>query len=146
MKKIAILTFALFVSVNASSQTKTNIASADSSSPKKLDSLHFAVFYFYRAFVPKMVAPIKKVPIYVDDSLVYNLKANTLVAVKIFKEGKHNVCVDKDGETTIVSKIKFGNEYFYKCAIVPGLWGGKPTIETVTVKVGKEETGILKDE
>jgi|GEM_PF-2197616 len=145
MKKIAIVTLVLFASVSAFSQTKT-IASTDSGSLKKQDSLHFAVFYFYRAFIPKMVAPIKKVPIYVDDSLVYNLKANTLVAIKIFKEGKHNVCVDKDGETTIVSKIKFGNEYFYKCGIVPGLWGGKPTIETVTVKVGKEETGLLKDE
>ncbi|MDH7462469.1 hypothetical protein QEG73_14310 [Chitinophagaceae bacterium 26-R-25] len=146
MKKITTLALVLFSSVSAFSQTKASIASIDSSSLKKPDSSHFAVFYFYRAFIPKMVAPIKKVPIYVDDSLVYNLKANTLVAVKIFKEGKHNVCVDKDGETTIVSKIKFGNEYFYKCSIVPGLWGGKPAIETVTVKVGKEETGLLKDE
>jgi hypothetical protein len=146
MKKVAILTLVLFVSFNVFSQTKTNAASADSSSLKKQDSVHYAVFYFYRAYIPKMVAPIKKVPIYIDDSLVFNLKANTLFAIKIFKEGKHNICVDKDGETTIMTKVKFGTEYFYKCDIVPGLWGGKPAFEPVTVKVGKEQTGLIKNE
>lgn len=146
MKKITCLALVLFAAFSAFSQTKTTIAGTDSSSLKKQDSAHFAVFYFYRAYIPKMVAPLKKVPIYVDDSLVYNLKANMLFAIKIFKEGKHSVCVDKDGETTIINKTKFGTEYFYKCEIVPGLWGGKPTIEPVTVKVGKEETGLIKNE
>ena len=89
-----------------------------------------------------MNAPLKKVPIYINDSLVTELKANTGVVYKIFKEGKTTVSIDKKGESQLTVNLKFGKNYFFKCEVVKGLWFGKPTIEAVSEKLGREESGI----
>jgi hypothetical protein len=93
-----------------------------------------------------MYAPLKKVPIYINDSLVYKLKANMIFALKVFKEGKIRIAIDPGGGDEIITKVKLGNEYFYRCSIERGLWFGKPAIETVTQKTGKEESGNLTSE
>lgn len=116
----------------------------DSTGINKRDSLSYATLYFYRSYIPKMNAPVKKVPIYINDSLIYNLKANNIIGLKVLKEGKYNIAIDTKGETEIPIKVKFGNEYFFKCEVVKGLWFGKPTIELVTPKIGREESGLLK--
>lgn len=135
-----ILISILFIFLGTSAQAQ------DSSYTKKADSLSYASLYFYRSFIPKMNAPIKKVPIYINDTLVYNLKANTIVTLKAIKEGKLRIAIDKDGESEIVIKVKFGSEYFFRCTVEKGLWFGRPTIEAVTPKVGKEESGVFKNE
>lgn len=91
-----------------------------------------------------MNAPLKKVPIYINDSLIIELKANTGAVYKIFKEGKINISVDKKVESQLAVKLKFGKNYFFKCKVVKGLWFGKPTIESVPEKTGREESGILE--
>ena len=55
--------------------------SKDSAFIKRQDSLPHATFYFYRSFVPLIMKSVKKIPIYVNDSLVHNLKARA-VAVR----------------------------------------------------------------
>ena len=146
MKKTGILILVVICSYSSFSQIKSGVSNLDSAHLKKQDTVAFAVLYFYRSYIPKMNAPLKKVPIYIDDSLVYSLKANTLVSIKLYKEGKHNIAVDKNGETEILSKIKLGNEYFFRCNVEKGLWFGKPVIEAVTPKEGKEESGVFKNE
>ena len=37
------------------------------------DSLPHATFYFYRSFVPALMKSVKKIPIYINDSLVYKV-------------------------------------------------------------------------
>lgn len=118
----------------------------DSLALKKQDSIPYATLYFYRSYIPKFNAPIKKIPLYVNDSLVYKLKANMMIALKVFKEGKFNIAIDEKAESEIAIKVKFGKEYFFKCEVVKGLWFGKPAIETVTTAVGKAESGMLKSE
>lgn len=145
-KKIMLLSIALFISGYSFSQSHAGDLMLNSTNIDKQDSLPYAMLYFYRAFIPKMNAPLKKVPIYVNDSLVYNLKANTLIPVRVFKEGKFKIAVDKNGESEIVAKIKLGGEYFFRCEIEKGLWFGKPAIEAVTAKIGKEESGLVKIE
>lgn len=104
----------------------------------------YAEIVFYRAFIPKMKAPIKKVPIYIGNTLVYSLKANTIWRTKIFKEGKHYVAIDEAGETTVLFNVTFGNTYYFKCEVVPGLWFGKPTILLVAPDIGKGECETLE--
>ena len=106
----------------------------------------YATLYFYRSYIPKLNAPIKKVPLYINDSLVHKLKANMVLTLKVFKEGKFNIAIDEKAESEISIKVKFGKEYFFKCEVVKGLWFGKPTIEFVTPAIGKAESGILKTE
>ena len=108
----------------------------------KHDSLPFATFCFYRSYIPKFNAPIKKVPIYINDSLVYKLKANNIITIKVYKEGKFRIAIDEKGDSEIQTKVKFGKEYFFKCEVEKGLWFGKPTIESVTPAEGKKELGI----
>jgi hypothetical protein len=108
------------------------------------DSMPYSTFYFYRSYIPKYNAPLKKVPIYINDSLITELKANKGVIYRVFKEGRVRVSIDSKGESELLVKAKFGKGYFFKCEVVKGLWFGKPTIEAVTEKVGREESGILE--
>jgi hypothetical protein len=118
----------------------------DTASIQKKDSIPYATLYFYRSYLPANKASLNKAPIYINDSLVYKLKANTLISIQVLKQGKYTVAVDKKGETEIAVSIKFGKEYFFKCSPKQGLVFGNPTIELVTPAVGKAESGILKGE
>ncbi len=93
-----------------------------------------------------MNAPMKKVPIYINDTLIHKLKANTVISLKVLKEGKYTIRIDEKGESIIPITIKFGKEYFFKCEVVAGLWFGKPTIQAVTPKIGRAESGKLEIE
>ena len=73
----------------------------------KTDSLPHATFYFYRAFVPAIMKSVKKMPIYINDSLVYDLKANNYITIKVYKEGTYTVGVDKKGNTDIQQKERY---------------------------------------
>lgn len=113
---------------------------------KQQDSLPHATFYFYRSFVPVLMKSVKKIPIYVNDSLVHNLKANTYITIKVFKEGNFTVAVDKKGDTDTPVKVKFGKEYFFKCDGLGGLLNFRAVIESVPVTEGRKETGALTTE
>jgi hypothetical protein len=108
-----------------------------------LDSLPHATVIFYRAYFPKYFSNVKPAPIYINDSLVHELKANTFISFSITKEGKTRVAVDKKQETEIEFKLKFGKEYFFRVDVTGGLINRKTTIESVTTEIGKEEIGML---
>ncbi len=107
----------------------------------KTDTVPGATLHFYRAFIRWADAPIKKVPIYINDSLVYSLKANRMISFKIIKEGKYRIAVDKKGESEITANIKLNHEYYFRCTVEKGLWFGVPTIEAVKPAEGKAEIG-----
>ena len=137
----------LFISIlffTSSSYAQTN--NADSAAIKKQDSLPHATIYFYRSFVPFLEKSVKKIPIYVNDSLVHNLKSNTYIGIKIYKEGTYTVAVDKKGNTETQVKVKFGKEYFFKCDGLGGLVNFRAVIDLVTPAEGKKATGVLTTE
>ena len=78
-----------------------------------------------------------------NDTLIHKLKANTILGVKVYKEGKTFIAIDDDGKTEIPVKVNFGKEYFFKCEIKLGLMFGKPTIEAVSPAEGKADAGML---
>jgi hypothetical protein len=126
--------------------TLTKNKRPDPSTTRKEDSLPHATFYFYRSYIPKFNVPLKKVPVYINDSLAYNLSANSIITFTIFKEGKYNIAVDKKRESEIQTRVKFGKEYYFKCEVFGGLLNGRITVESVTPAFGREDTGILKSE
>lgn len=139
--------FLLFISIILfTASSFSQVKSGDSVVINKQDTLPHATFYFYRSFVPAIMKSVKKIPIYVNDSLIYNLKANNYISLKIFKEGKYNVAVDKKGDTDTQVKVKFGKEYFFKCDGLGGFLNFRTTIESVTPDIGKKETGVLTNE
>ncbi|MEO6254961.1 MAG: hypothetical protein ABIO79_16740 [Ferruginibacter sp.] len=109
----------------------------------KQDTVPHATVIFYRAYFPKYFSNVKPAPIYINDSLVHELKANTFISFNIAKEGKIRVAVDKKQETEIEFKLKFGAAYFFRVDVTGGLVNRKTSIESVTTATGKEEIGIL---
>lgn len=107
------------------------------------DTVPHATIYFYRAYFPKYFSNVKKASIYINDSLVHELKANTFIGFNITKAGKIRVAVDKKQETEIEFKLKFGNEYFFRVDVTGGVFNTKASIESVTNAIGKEEIGML---
>ena len=109
----------------------------------KQDTVPHATVIFYRAYFPKYFSNVKKAPIYINDSLVHELKANTFISYNITKEGKIRVAVDKNQDTEIEFKLKFGKEYFFRVDVTGGLVNRNTSIESVTNAIGKEEIGML---
>ena len=107
------------------------------------DTIPYATVYFYRAYFPKYFSNVRKAPLYINDSLVHELKANTFFAFKITKEGKIRVAVDKKQDTEIEFKLKFGKEYYFRVDVTGGLANRNTNIESVTNETGKEEIAML---
>jgi len=101
MKLSIVLAFTILLFNNAYSRARA-------------DSIPHATLHFYRAYIPKFVAPIKRAPIYINDSLVHELRGNTIASFNVNAEGKVRVAVDKKAQTEIELKVKFGKEYFFK--------------------------------
>lgn len=116
---------------------------SDSFVTKVQDSIPHAILYFYRSFISKLEAPLKKVPIFINDTLVHELKVNTVVTLKVFREGKYNIAAEKKSEEQTSLKVKFGKEYFFKCEVLGGLLNKRTLIYAVSPKVGKTESGVL---
>lgn len=131
---------------SVSAQKKPVVLAADVDSIQQKDTVPHVTLYFYRTYINPMVAPIKKVPIYLNDTLCYKLKANALVALTIHKEGPMVVSLDpKDTSVkqTIPINTKYGETYYFRCWIVPGLWGGKPIMANEKPEVGRAQLGLV---
>jgi hypothetical protein len=136
----------LFITSNTSAQKKPVILFDNVESVQQKDSTPHIVLYFYRTYINPMVAPMKKVPIYLDDTLQYKFKANSYVAVVVYKDGPLSVSLNpKDTfiKQTIPIVAKFGEEYYFRCWIVPGFGGGKPIMSHETPEVGKARVDEL---
>ncbi len=114
------------------------------SNPK--DSIPYAELVFYRSYIPWMNAPLKKIPIYINGSLVNELKANRLWSKKIAPTDKLRIAIDAKGETTVLLPVQSDSLYYFKCEVVRGLWFGKPTFRLVSRDIGKLESEGLKPE
>ena len=97
----------------------------------------------YRAYFPKFYSNVRPAPIYINDTLVHELKANTFKSFIITKEGMTLVAVDKKQDNEIEFKLKFGKEYYFRVDVTGGLVNRKTTIESVTPEIGKEEIAML---
>lgn len=91
-----------------------------------------------------MRAPIKKVPIYINDTLLHQLKANTIFTTKVYSSGKKRIAIDDKRETTILVNVSTDSIYYFKCEVVSGLWFGLPTIQRISADVGKAECDVLQ--
>ena len=139
--------FMLFATSSFCQSNKRDTANKlqiDSAALEQQDTIPHATFYFYRSFVPWINKSVLKIPVYINDTLVYQLKSNYLVPIKIFKEGKYTVAVDKKGDTEISVKVKLGKEYFFKCDLTGGFLIHKITIDAVTPADGRAESGVYQ--
>lgn len=108
------------------------------------DTMPYVTLCFYHQYRSKLTANLRPVPIYVNDTLITELKVNRGGVFLYYREGRIVVSVDNKGETALPVKVKFGKSYFFRCDNVGGLANRRNTIETVPEKEGREESGMVQ--
>src|SRR4051794_9124864 len=101
-----------------------------------------AMLYFYRSYMSKIVAPLKKMSLYVNDTLIYELKANSIVSYPVYHAGKFKISGDSKDKTSMVVNIKPGGEYFIHCWLPTSIFDPPMQIESIHPDMARKEIGL----
>ncbi len=101
-----------------------------------------AVLYFYRSYLSKIAAPLKRMSLYVNDTLIYELKANSIVSYPVYHAGKFKVSGDSKDKTSMIVSIKPGGEYFFHCWLPTSIFDPPMQIESVHPDLARKEIGL----
>ena len=85
---------------------------------------------------------MKKMSLYVNDTLIYELKANNVVAYPVYHAGKFTISGDKKDKTSMVVTIKPGNDYFFSCWMPGSVFDPPMTVESVHPDLARKEIGL----
>lgn len=102
----------------------------------------YAVIYFYResgagAFV--------SYDVYVGDTKVYRSRPNTKAEVKLYEGGDVEVWAKTEAKEVLPMTIKKGMDYYIRTSVSAGIMIGRPRMEIVSAKTGREEYESIKD-
>ena len=102
----------------------------------------YAVIYFYResgtgAFV--------SYDVYVGDTKVYRSRPNTKAEVKLHEDGNVEVWAKTEAGEVLPMTIKKGMDYYIRTSVSSGIMIGRPRMEIVSAKTGREEYESIKD-
>lgn len=102
----------------------------------------YAVIYFYResgagAFV--------SYDVYVGDTKVYRSRPNTKAEVKLYEDGDVEVWAKTEAKEVLPMTIKKGMDYYIRTSVSAGIMIGRPRMEIVSAKNGREEYESIKD-
>ena len=109
------------------------------------DNPTFAILYVYR---PKnLFASSIGYDIYLNDSIICRAKNNSKYEIKIYKEGKMEIGAKRKSRQIKTFDIKLGEEYFFKCEIVPDFKraGTKPDFNLIDKSRGRIEYEAVKE-
>ncbi len=99
------------------------------------DTIKYALLYVYRP--RNYVGSLVNYDIHVGDSTVGNIKNNSKFAVKLYNEGPTTFWAKSEQKRIINVTVKFGQEYFLKCAVTTGILVGRPEINLVYPDQGR---------
>jgi hypothetical protein len=97
--------------------------------------------YFFRAYINPFVAPLKKMSFTLNDSLVYELKANSMISIDV-KPGKYKISADKKDKTAMFLTLKGGNEYFFEGFLPNGIGASPMSLTTIRPEIARKEVGL----
>lgn len=102
----------------------------------------YTVIYFYResgagAFV--------SYDVYVGDTKVYRSRPNTKAEVKLYQDGDVEVWAKTEAKEVLPMTIKKGMDYYIRTSVSTGIMIGRPRMEIVSAKTGREEYESIKD-
>jgi hypothetical protein len=102
----------------------------------------YATLHLYR---PKnAVGGLVGYNIKLDDSTICKLKNNRKFSIRLYKEGVFKIWPATE-EKKIDIKVKFGEEYFVKFAMVSGLVGAHPELNLINPDQGRLEFDSMAD-
>lgn len=99
------------------------------------DTVKYALLYVYRP--RNYVGSLVNYDIHVGDSTVGNIKNNSKFVVKLYNEGTTTFWAKSEQKRIINVTVKFGQEYFLKCAVTTGILVGRPEINLVYPDQGR---------
>ena len=119
-----------------------SVLSDDMSDMKVSTHPDYAVIYFYResgtgAFVGYDV--------YVGDTKVYRSRPNTSAEVKLYEDADVEVWAKTEAKEVLPMTIKKGMDYYIRTSVSSGIMIGRPRMEIVSAKTGREEYESIKD-
>ena len=97
--------------------------------------------YFFRAYINPFVAPLKKMSFTLNDSLVYELKANSMISIDV-KPGKYKISADKKDKTAMFLTLKAGNEYFFEGFLPNGIGASPMSLTNIKPEIARKEVGL----
>jgi hypothetical protein len=115
---------------------------ANKSNEGSVDTTKYAILHLYRPRNP--VGGLVGYNISLDDSVIYKLKNNRKVAIKIYKEGPVKIWPGDEPKKVTIN-LKFGEEYFLKFGMVSGLVGARPELNLIDREQGRIEYDAIVD-
>ena len=104
---------------------------------------NYALLYVYRRASAN--GALLNYTIHLDGKPLFKIYNNSKQVIKIYEEGKHKVRASLETEEIKEVDIKFGEEYFLECSVNSGVFIGRPELNFVDKKVGREEYEKIKD-
>ena len=102
----------------------------------------YAVIYFYRE---SGAGALVSYDVYVGDTKVYRSRPNTNAEVKLYEEGDVEVWAKTEAKEVLPLTIRKGSDYFVRTSVSAGIMIGRPRMEIVSAKAGREEYESVKD-
>jgi hypothetical protein len=102
-----------------------------------VDTSKYATLYIYRP--SSIVGVAIGYDLYVDDKVVCRIKSGVKYAIKVYKESTIEVWGKTESKESIMINTKFGEEYYIKCGLSPGLAVGRPSLVIEEKSIGEEK-------
>ena len=119
-----------------------SVLSGDMSDMEVSTHPDYAVIYFYRE---SGAGALVSYDVYVGDTKVYRSRPNTNAEVKLYEEGDVEVWAKTEAKEVLPLTIRKGSDYFVRTSVSAGIMIGRPRMEIVSAKAGREEYESVKD-
>lgn len=96
----------------------------------------YAIFYVYR---PGKYAGLLTFNIYLDNELLCKASSNWAEKIRVYRNGKLNLCTKSEKMNCMLIDVEFGEEYFIRCTAVGGMIVARLEMEEVSREVAKAE-------
>jgi len=97
----------------------------------------YALLHLYRP--GSMVGMAISYDLHLDDEVVFRVKNKSKTTLKITNEGLKTLWAKTETKSELSVDFKLGQEYYIRCGLEMGAFVGRPKLELVDNKKGKDE-------
>jgi len=101
-----------------------------------IEGADYALLHVYRYGA---VGALVNYDLHMGDSTICRIKRNVAETIKIAKEGEITLSASTETKTELSLDIEHGKEYYIRCGLSMGILVGRPSIEKVSIRTGKQE-------
>ena len=118
-------------------ETKMGNTAAEPTSSEYQQSNDYALLHIYRPGSMKGMAISYN--LHLNDEVVFRVKNKSKTTLKITNEGLKTLWAKTETRAELPVDIKLGYEYYIRCGVGFGAFVGRPKLEIVDNKIGKDE-------